>query len=74
MRSAARALEGIPTSVKDEDAIAGWPVTASSQRENDGLPNRDVTGTRREPALDRGFLRMAAFPDEAAGQAARSGK
>jgi Asp-tRNA(Asn)/Glu-tRNA(Gln) amidotransferase A subunit family amidase len=30
MQGAARALEGIPTSVKDEDAIAGWPVTASS--------------------------------------------
>src|SRR5271166_740327 len=26
MRGAARALEGIPTSVKDEDAIAGLPV------------------------------------------------
>ena len=26
MQGAARALEGIPTSVKDEDAIAGWPL------------------------------------------------
>jgi hypothetical protein len=55
-------------------ASAGHGGGRSAQRENDGLPNRDVTGTRREPALDRGFLRMAAFPDEAAGLAARSGK
>jgi hypothetical protein len=55
-------------------ASAGHSDGRSAHRENDGLPNRDVTGTRREPALDRGFLRMAAFPDEAAGQAARSGK
>jgi hypothetical protein len=43
MRSAARALEGIPTSAKDEDAIAGWPVTASSMLIKD---NR-ATGGRR---------------------------
>jgi hypothetical protein len=30
MRGDARALEGIPTSLKDEDAIAGRPVTADS--------------------------------------------
>ena len=30
MRGDARALEGIPTSVKDEDAGAGWPLTAGS--------------------------------------------
>jgi hypothetical protein len=35
MQGAARALEGIPASVKDEDAIAGWPVTTSSMLIND---------------------------------------
>jgi Asp-tRNA(Asn)/Glu-tRNA(Gln) amidotransferase A subunit family amidase len=30
MRGDACALEGIPTSVKDKDASAGWPLTAGS--------------------------------------------
>jgi amidase len=44
MRGDARALEGIPTSVKDEDAIAGWPVTAGSvlMKDNRAAENTPV--------------------------------
>jgi hypothetical protein len=37
------------------EVIAGHGGGSSAGRENDRLPNRDVTGTRREGGLDRGF-------------------
>jgi hypothetical protein len=37
------------------EVIAGHGGGGSAGRENDGIPNRDVTGTRREGGLDRGF-------------------
>jgi amidase len=44
MRGDARALEGIPTAIKDEDAVAGWPVTAGSvlMKDNRAAENTPV--------------------------------
>jgi hypothetical protein len=50
LQGAARALEGIPTSVNDEDAIAGWPVTAGSIKDNRAREHRRSTSCwRRAP-------------------------
>jgi Asp-tRNA(Asn)/Glu-tRNA(Gln) amidotransferase A subunit family amidase len=50
MRGDARALEGIPTSLKDEDAIAGRPVTADSVLMKDNRrPRRAPCGTPDRP-------------------------
>jgi hypothetical protein len=61
MRGDARALEGIPTSVKDEDAIAGWPVTAGSVLIKDNRAREHPGG--RQAA---GGGRRAARPDQTA--------
>jgi hypothetical protein len=61
MRGDARALEGIPTSVKDEDAIAGWPVTAGSVLIKDNRAGEHPGG--RQAA---GGGRRAARPDQTA--------
>jgi hypothetical protein len=56
-----RALEGIPTSVKDEDASAGWPLTAGSVLMKD---NRAIDPDGRYAV---GGARRAARPDRGAG-------
>ncbi|MGH6822168.1 MAG: amidase [Methylocella sp.] len=47
MRGDARPLEGIPTSVKDEDAITGWPVTAGS------VLMKDNWAAKNTPVVDK---------------------
>jgi amidase len=47
MRGDARALEGIPTSVKDEEAVAGWPVTAGS------ILMKDNRAAENTPVVDK---------------------
>jgi amidase len=47
MRGDARALEGIPTSLKDEDAVAGWPVTAGS------ILMKDNRAAENTPVVDK---------------------
>jgi hypothetical protein len=59
MRGDARVLEGIPTSVKDEDASAGWPLMAVSVLMKD---NRAIDPDGRYAV---GGGRRAARPDRA---------
>ncbi len=47
MKGEARPLEGIPTSLKDEDAIAGWYVTSGS------VLMKDHRATHNTPVVDK---------------------
>ncbi|HET6375560.1 MAG TPA: amidase, partial [Methylocella sp.] len=47
LKGDARPLEGIPTSVKDEDGMAGWTVTAGS------VLFKDSKASRNSPIIDK---------------------